>query len=217
MRTSRFLSACVAGILILSAAHLCALGEQSLSQDKMAQQQKNPEGSNINNSTVNNDASVGVAAAADSTQRFKLWLSTQQLTSNDHSGQTYSVAQALGVDVGAALHAMNMPDWQIHLIWSWGDQGPCEGSVQSYIQNLDAEYGTKMFLTCIWPGGLIGQGGRACIMQRYACDAAKNGFDERALRMTIATQQHNEGAANSLRAAGATNVADFIRNNRGCR
>jgi hypothetical protein len=72
----------------------------------------------------------------------------------------------------------------------------------------------NMYEDCIWPGGLVG---RACIMQKHACDAAKNKFDDVAWKMTIATQMQNRDAVGALSRAGAWKVAESLRNNRGCR
>jgi hypothetical protein len=165
-----------------------------------------------------------------------LWLAQQQADAikktNDQA--TYNQAQAkvikfaqamtanpgaapLGLNIQAALEAVGMQDWQAHIVWSWGDMGPMEGAVQKEIVMLDAETQHHMFQDCIWPGGLFGRVGRACIMQKYACDAARNKFDIFAFKMTAATQKHNPDAVSSLATAGPWKVAEFLRNDRGCK
>lgn len=47
-------------------------------------------------------------------------------------------------------------------------------------KRLDVVYKSNMYAVCIWPGGLFARVGRSCLMQRYACEAAKAGFDVKA-------------------------------------
>jgi len=159
--------------------------------------------------------SAAIAAAADSNQRFALWLFAQ--TNDTNTLQSSKLSQALATDFKAGLRNASFEEFEIHIIWSWGDQGFCESGVQREIERLDVKFHKNMFATCIWPGGLFGRTGRACVMQIFACDAAKSRFDEMAWEMTIATQMHNGEAVGVLRAAGPTKVANFIRENRGCR
>jgi hypothetical protein len=164
--------------------------------------------------------SAAAAATADSAKRLGLWLASQQ------EDQRKAEADALKILTGSLAplsllqpiaKATGYADWQLHLIWSWGDMGFCEGEVQGEIKRLDVKYNKSMFAACIWPGSLVGRAGRACVMQVYACDAARNKFDEMAMEIAAATQMHNPPAAASIRGAGPWNVAEFLRNNRGCR
>ena len=172
-------------------------------------------------SAVNgNGSSITVAAAADSTQRFELWLLSQKHdpTVTVSKGQTvdYILKDLDFHKLQTLSSSLGMSEWQADVIWSWGDMGPMETEVQKEIVRLDGKYNKKMYATCIWPGGVVGRVGRACVMQNDACDAARNKFDQEALDISVATQLHNSFAANTVLGAGAYAVADFLRKNRGC-
>jgi hypothetical protein len=161
--------------------------------------------------------------APDSTKRFKLWVMLQQPPDKELSADQKKKLQELfdspewkNLKLIGPLHEIGWSEWEAAIIWSWGDMGPMEPEVQKEIKRLDAETTHNMYSDCIWPGGLLGRAGRACVMQKYACDAARNKFDKFAFEMTAATQLHNGTAVNALRAAGVWKVAEFIRNNRGC-
>jgi hypothetical protein len=159
-----------------------------------------------------------VSACTDAKTRFGLWLSLQAKSNTQARGVKAEVVDPdAQVDVASLLKELGWEAWQANIIWSWGDMGPCEGEVQKEIKRVELETGQPMYEDCIWPGGTFGRVGRACVMQKYACDAARNKFDNFAFEITVATQMHNGDAVTSLRNAGVWKVAEFIRNNRGCR
>jgi len=159
-----------------------------------------------------------VSACADGEKRFDLWLSSEAKKKTQGRGEKTQVPDpGASVDTASLLKELGWEDWQANIIWSWGDMGPCEGEVQKEIKRVELETGQPMYEDCIWPGGTFGRVGRACVMQKYACDAARKKFDNFAFEITVATQMHNGAAVQSLRNAGVWKVAEFIRNNRGCR
>jgi hypothetical protein len=179
--------------------------------------------------------------ASDSNQRFQLWLLRQQAleqgsakkdafdseVKNSLDDPQLVLHKGTGDDWQPFLNSHKLeigspkskwPVWQAAIIWSWGDMGRMEPEVQREVVALEKKTGKLLYEACIWPGGLVGsRAGRACIMQYFACDAARNKFDPLAFELTAATQKHNPDAINALNHAGVFNVAEFIRNNRGCR
>jgi hypothetical protein len=154
-------------------------------------------------------AAQAAAAEADAVKRQQLYMKSfadrfNQLMANVDQ----SLAQGLLVRTSDPRSARFAED----LVWSWSDQGACEGSVQSEVQRLDGIYKSNMYAVCIWPGGLFGRVGRSCLMQRYACEAATAGFDVKAWEISVATQKHNGGGA-SVQYATAAEVASYLRNN----
>src|SRR5438445_1054974 len=78
------------------------------------------------------------------------------------------------------------PCWEVGLIWSGRDQGAVEPNIQKEWQAIDVAWpGTNLYHTCIEvptmsPGRA--PGGRACAM-RFAAEAARHGFDDKAWRI----------------------------------
>lgn len=164
---------------------------------------------------------VGVAAAADSGTRFELWLLSKQ------PDQTSIPTVQPGKIIEDFLKDLAIPpllarvaamEWQARVLWSWDDMGSMESAVQKEVAKLDEKYTSNAYSACVWPGsGLAGRVGRACVMQSYACYAARNKLDERALDLTAATQMYDAAAAQSIRAAGANAVGEFLRTTKFCK
>jgi hypothetical protein len=96
--------------------------------------------------------------------------------------------------------------------------GAMEPAVQREVAKLDEKYTSNAYSACVWPGsGLASRVGRACVMQSYACYAARTKLDERALDLAAATQMFDAAAAQSIRGAGANAVADFLRTTKFCK
>jgi hypothetical protein len=150
-------------------------------------------------------AATAVAAQADSVKRQAMWLERLTAQTVSVNGGFFVASATVGKDPRAA----RFPE---DLIWSWSDQGPCEGAVQSEVKRLDQVYKSNMFEWCIWPGGLFGRTGRSCLMQKFACEAAKAGFDVKAKEIAVATQMHN-GRGASVQYATPAEVANFLKNN----
>ena len=88
---------------------------------------------------------------------------------------------------GVAGAGLMRRDWQARILWSWDDMGPLEAAVQREVAKLDEKYTSNAYSACVWPGsGLASRVGRACVMQSYACYAARTKLDERALDLTAA-------------------------------
>jgi hypothetical protein len=183
------------------------------------QSQKTSTGTDAAQPSVN--VGVGVAAAGDSATRFELWLLAHQ--PDQTSVPTIppgKIVEDLVKDlkVPALLAGVGMPEWQAHILWSWDDMGPMEPAVQKEIARLDGKYTMNSYSACAWPGnGIVGRIGRACVMQSYACYSARNKMDERTLDIAVATQLYDDAAAQSVRNAGATVVADFLRTSKYCK
>ena len=164
---------------------------------------------------------VGVAAAADSATRFELWLLSKQpdQTSVPTVQPGKIIADSLrGLTVGPLLKRIGMTEWQARLQWAWDDMGPLEPEVQKEIVKLETKYSTAIYSFCVWPGtGLANRVGRACVSQSFACDAARNKLDQKAIDMMLATQLYDEAAAQSIRDAGPGAVADYLRVNKFCK
>lgn len=164
---------------------------------------------------------VGVAAAADSEARFELWLLSKQPDQKTVPGVQPGkiIADSLkGLQIPPLLTGIAMSDWQARVQWSWDDMGPMEPEVQKEVAKLDEKYTSNAYSACVWPGsGLAGRVGRACVMQSYACFAARNKMDQRVLDVTVATQLHNPAAVQSIQGAGANTIGDFLRNTKFCR
>jgi hypothetical protein len=90
------------------------------------------------------------------------------------------------------------PQWQKDIDWSASNSTYDPGET-----NCPDQY---PYPGCLWAGG------RACLM-KYAIQSAYDGDDENALRLTLITQCHNEGARNGIESQGATGVARYLREN----
>jgi len=164
---------------------------------------------------------VGVAAAADATIRFELWLLTHQpdKTANPTVPPGKILADVLkGVELAPLIAHLGMPEWQARIQWSWDDMGPTEPELQRELARLDDKYTMNSYSACVWPGpGIVNRVGRACVMQSYACYAARNKLDDRALDIIAAAEMPNEAAVQSVRSAGANTVAEYLRTNKYCK
>jgi hypothetical protein len=164
---------------------------------------------------------VGVAAAGDSGTRFELWLLSKQ--PDQTSVPTVQPGKIIedatkDLTIPPLLARASMTDWQARILWSWDDMGAMEPAVQREVAKLDEKYTSNAYSACVWPGsGLASRVGRACVMQSYACYAARTKLDERALDLAAATQMFDAAAAQSIRGAGANAVADFLRTTKFCK
>jgi hypothetical protein len=93
------------------------------------------------------------------------------------------------------------PDWQKHIDWAANDTGAPD-CPWLYSQNLE----------CLGIGAITGNNGgnRSCLITE-AIIAAKGGYDQAAYGLTLITQCHNPGAAQSIAIAGPTAVANYLR------
>ena len=164
---------------------------------------------------------VGVPAAGDSATRFELWLLTHQpdKTAIPTVPPGKIVADIVkSSDLPGLLARVGMPEWQARIQWSWDDMGPIEPEAQQEITKLDDKYTMNSYSACVWPGsGIVGRVGRACVMQSYACYAARNKMDDRALDIAVATQIPNQAAMDTLKNAGAKAVGEYLRNTKYCK
>ena len=88
------------------------------------------------------------------------------------------------------------PDWQIHIDWAIGNHTTDPGETNCPEQYVATE-----------PACITG-GGRACLMVR-AIDSAKHNNCSYAMRLTLITQCHNQGAQQALGEAGLQAVCDY--------
>jgi hypothetical protein len=164
---------------------------------------------------------VGVAAAADSATRFQLWLMTHQPDKASIPAVTPGkIATDLlkGLDVPGLVARVGMPEWQALILWSWDDMGPVEPEAQRELERLDNKYMTNSYSACIWPGaGIVGRVGRSCVMQSYACFAARNKLDDRTMDLTAAVEMADDAAMRSIKSAGSNAIGEFIRTTKFCK
>ena len=164
---------------------------------------------------------VGVPAASDSGMRFELWVLTHQ--SDKAAAPAIPPGKVVAdivksVDLPGLLAHVGMPEWQARIEWSWDDMGPIEPEAQQQLTKLDDKYGMNTYSACVWPGsGIVGRVGRACVMQSYACYAARTKMDDRALDIALATEVPNQAAMDTLKSAGAMAVGDYLRNTKFCK
>jgi hypothetical protein len=164
---------------------------------------------------------VGVAASADAGTRFELWLISKQ--PDQKTVPTVQPGKIIAdslkdVATGPLLTRLGMNEWQARVQWAWDDNGPLEPEAQKEIVKQDAKYTTNSYSACVWPGsGLVGRVGRACVMQSYACYAARIKMDDRALDVVLATQMYSEAASQAFHDAGASVVGEYLRTVKFCK
>ena len=102
--------------------------------------------------------------------------------------------------VGIALFtppvSADKPDWQKHIDWAIGNHTTDPGETNCPEQYVATE-----------PACVTG-GGRSCLMAR-AIDSAKHNNCNYAMRLTLITQCHNQGAQQTLGEAGQQAVCDY--------
>ena len=99
--------------------------------------------------------------------------------------------------LSVSLFSLAKPEWQQHLDWSIGNRtGPDQ-------LNCPEQY------TATYPECIAG-GGRACLMEKAIQSAKDNDFNN-AMRLSLITQCHNQGAQKAIGAAGKTQVGNYLR------
>jgi hypothetical protein len=111
-----------------------------------------------------------------------------------------ALACALGALLVCGLSptvSADKPDWQKHIDWSIGNStGPDQLDCPAQYAATEPHCATE--------------GGRACLMGR-AIDSAKHNNCQYAMRLTLITQCHNQGAQQALGAAGQSAVCDYLK------
>jgi hypothetical protein len=88
------------------------------------------------------------------------------------------------------------PDWQKHIDWAIGNHTTDPGETNCVEQYVATE-----------PACITG-GGRACLMAR-AIDSARHNNCSYAMRLTLITQCHNQGAQQAIGEAGESAVCGY--------